>query len=77
MRDTLAVCDALPGLDIPARIVWGDADQFQKLEYGERFARDLKAPLRTIRGGKHFTPEDHSIVIAEEIMRLVREIGSG
>jgi pimeloyl-ACP methyl ester carboxylesterase len=71
--DTLAVADALRGLGIPARIVWGDGDQFQKISYGERFSRDLPAPLRRIPGGKHFTPEDHPEIIAEEIMVLAEE----
>lgn len=75
VKDTLEVCDELPRLDVPARIVWGEADSFQKLKYAERFARDLKAPLRTIPGGKHFTPEDHPAVVAEEIMRLVNKVG--
>lgn len=74
VRDTLAAADALPGLGVPARIVWGEADQFQKLEYGERLARDLKAPLRRIEGGRHFTPEDHPEIIAEEINRLLAEL---
>ena len=73
VRDTLAVADDLTRLGVPARVVWGEADQFQKLEYGERFARDLKAPLRRIEGGKHFTPEDHPEIIAEEINLLLRE----
>ena len=72
VRDTLAVQDALPALDLPARIVWGAADQFQKVRYGERFARDLRAPLRRIEGGKHFVPEDHPDVLAEEVRALVR-----
>lgn len=71
--DTLAVADALPRLGIPARIAWGDGDQFQKIEYGERFARDLDAPLRRIPGSKHFTPEDHPEIVAEEIMKLTEE----
>jgi pimeloyl-ACP methyl ester carboxylesterase len=71
VQDTLAVADRLPDLDLAARIVWGEADQFQKLEYGERLARDLRAPLRCIPGGKHFTPEDHPDVIAEEIGALL------
>ncbi len=71
VHDTLAVADRLPDLDLPARIVWGEADQFQKLEYGERLARDLRAPLRRIPGGKHFTPEDHPDVIAEETGALL------
>jgi len=73
-RDTLAVADRLPALGIPARIVWGDADGFQKIEYGERFARDLNAPLRKIVGGRHFTPEDHPDIIAEEINQLIRTV---
>jgi pimeloyl-ACP methyl ester carboxylesterase len=75
-RDTIAVQDQLPGLDVPARIVWGTADQFQKLEYGERFARDLGTTLRRIEGGKHFTPEDHPDVVAEEISSLAAEVSA-
>lgn len=71
VNDTLAIADRLPDLDLPARIVWGDADQFQTIDYAQRFARDLNAPLRRIAGGKHFTPEDHPNVLAEEIMLLV------
>lgn len=76
VRDTLAVEQELPKLKVPARIVWGAADQFQKLEYGERFARDLGAPLRPIPGGKHFTPEDHPQIVAEAINDLVREVAA-
>lgn len=72
-EDTLAIADALPDLHVPARVVWGVADQFQKLEYGQRLASDLRAPLREIRGGKHFTPEDHPAIIAEEILALVKD----
>jgi pimeloyl-ACP methyl ester carboxylesterase len=72
VNDTLAVADRLPALGVRARVVWGDADQ--KLSYGERLARDLKAPLRHIPGGKHFTPEDHPDVIAEELNALIAEV---
>ena len=74
VEDTLAIADKLPSLNIPARLAWGDADQFQKIQYGERFSRDLNAPLRRIEGAKHFTPEDHPEVIADEIMALVRTV---
>ena len=76
VRDTLAVQDRLPTLDIPARVVWGVADQFQKIAYGERFARDLRTSVRRIEGGKHFTPEDHPDVVAEEIRSLAAEVGA-
>jgi len=69
--DTLAIAGDLPTLSLPARIVWGAADQFQKVEYGERLARDLGAPLRRIEDGKHFTPEDYPEIIVEEIEALV------
>lgn len=74
VQDTLAVVEELPRLGIPARIAWGAADQFQKFEYDERFARDLAAPLRRIEGGKHFTPEDYPEVMADEIGRLLADV---
>jgi len=76
VADTLEVADRLPGLGVPARVVWGVEDQFQTLEYGERFARDLGVPLRRIEGGKHFTPEDHPDVIAEEVRGLHAEVAT-
>lgn len=76
VRDTLDICGQLPGLDVPARVVWGEADQFQKLEYGERLACDLRAPLYKIPGGKHFTPEDHPEVVASAIREVVAEASS-
>ncbi|MBW3097717.1 alpha/beta fold hydrolase [Pseudohoeflea coraliihabitans] len=76
VRDTEAVAPDLPGLKLPARLAWGAADAFQKLHYGERLAKDLDAPLRRIDGGKHFTPEDHPDVIAEEINLLLNDVRS-
>jgi pimeloyl-ACP methyl ester carboxylesterase len=74
VNDTLAVSSELPRLGVPARIVWGAADGFQKIAYGERLARDLNAPLRRIEGGKHFTPEDHPEIVAMEIDRLLQDV---
>lgn len=74
VQDTKAIADVLPKLGIPARIIWGAADAFQKIEYGERFARDLSAPLQRIEGGKHFTPEDHPEIIADGINQLVADV---
>lgn len=74
VEDTKAIADQLPSLGIPARIVWGTGDEFQKIEYGERLAADLGAPLRRIEGGLHFTPEDHPQIIAEEINTLIRTV---
>ncbi|WP_104522960.1 alpha/beta fold hydrolase [Blastococcus atacamensis] len=71
VADTLAVADELPALGLPARVVWGDADRFQKVEYGRRLAADLGTTLQPIPGGKHFTPEDHPEVIAGVIDELI------
>ena len=76
VQDTIAVQDRLSTLQVPARIVWGVADQFQKIEYGERFARDLGTTVHRIEGGKHFTPEDHPDVIAEQIRSLAAEVAA-
>lgn len=73
----LAVAPAIPRLrGIPARVVWGAADRFQRVEYGERFARDLGVPLERIEGGKHFTPEDHPDRIAAALTDVVAEVGT-
>jgi len=55
----------------PARIIWGAADAFQKVSYGERLGADLGTSVERIDGGKHFTPEDHPEVIARGINELV------
>ena len=72
VRHTLAVQHRLPTLDVPARVVWGASDSLLPVRYGERFARDLRTDLRRIEGGRHFTPEDHPDVLAEEVDALVR-----
>jgi pimeloyl-ACP methyl ester carboxylesterase len=74
VRDTLTVQDALPSLRVPARVVRGAANPFQKIEYGERFARDLGTTVRRIEGARHFAPEDHPDVIADAIRTLVAEV---
>lgn len=72
--DTLAISERLNALTMPARVVWGTADPFLKLSYGERLARALRAPLRPIEGAGHFTPEDHPAIVAEELDQLLRDI---
>ncbi|CAN5147730.1 alpha/beta hydrolase [soil metagenome] len=74
VEDTLAVADRLPELRLPARIVWGADDQFQKIRYGERLARDLAAPLQRIDRGKHFTPEDHPEIVARDLNQLLEAV---
>jgi len=53
VRDTLAIADQIPNLDVPARLVWGAADQFQKIGYGYRLAYDLGADRDSRDGPDH------------------------
>lgn len=73
-RDTLNIAEDLPRLNVPARIVWGTADRFQKLQYGERLAWDLDAELTRVEGGKHWVPEDHPDAVADALNSLVAEV---
>lgn len=75
--DTLAVADALPSLDLPAALVWGAADQFQKVGYGYRLAHDLGARLERVEGGRHFVPEDHPGRVAAAVGALLGPGGRG
>lgn len=70
--DTLAVATRLPQLKVPAAVVWGAADRFQKLSYGNRLAADLDAKLHQIDGGRHFVPEDHPDRVATVVNDFVR-----
>jgi pimeloyl-ACP methyl ester carboxylesterase len=72
-EDTLAVADGLPGLEAPARVVWGAADRFQKVRYGERLATNLGAPLTRLEGARHFVPEDHPQAVAEAVNAVLAE----
>jgi len=76
VRNTLAVADRIPHLDLPARIVWGAADQFQKIGYGYRLAYELGAPLDRIEVGKHFVPEDHPGRVAAAVNDLLQQTAS-
>ena len=73
VRDTLAIADQIPNLDVPARLVWGAADQFQKIGYGYRLAYDLGATLDRVEGGKHFVPEDHPERVAAAVNGLLEQ----
>ena len=75
--DTLAVADRLRDLRVPARVVWGAADPFQKLPYGERLAWDLRTELWPIEGGRHFVPEDHPARVADAINQVLDAAGLG
>lgn len=68
--DTLDVAPRLPKVDLPAVVVWGAADRFQKIHYGERLATDLDARIDILDEAKHFVPEDHPDAVATAILSI-------
>lgn len=75
VRDTLEISDRIPELDVPARLVWGAADQFLEIGYGYRLAYDLGAQIKRVEGGKHFVPEDHPEEVAAAVNGVLEETG--
>lgn len=73
VNDTLSIASRIPDLDVPARLVWGAADPFQKIGYGYRLAYELKAPIDRVEGGKHFVPEDHPERVAGAVNALLEQ----
>jgi pimeloyl-ACP methyl ester carboxylesterase len=76
VNDTLAVADQIPNVDVPARLVWGAADEFQPIGYGYRLAYELGAKIERIEGGKHFVPEDHPEEVAAAVNGLLEQMAS-
>ena len=71
------MANRLRDLDVPARVVWGAADPFQKVPYGERLAWDLRTELWRIDDGRHFTPEDHPERLAAAINEVLGATTAG
>lgn len=49
----------------------GAFDAFQTIQFGERFARNLLAPLRPVEGGTDFTAEEHYGILVGELQELI------
>ncbi len=77
VRDTLEVAPAVASLRVPARVVWGVEDRFQPPIFGQRLALELGTRPIAIRGGRHFTPEDHPATIAAAIQAVTTELDLG
>lgn len=56
------------------RVVWDAKDRLLPVTYKFCFARDLDAGLQYVFQGRHFTPEDHSEVVAEVINSIIAEV---
>ncbi len=72
--DTMELEGKLSRINAPARVIWGDADPLGTSS-GEKLAEELDATFSIIKGGRHFTPEDHPAKIAAAINDVLNELG--
>ena len=75
-QDTVQITNQLSQLEMPARIVWGASDPFQRLEYAHRLSTMIRAPLDAVDGAKHYLPEDSADRSAGAINSLLRELSA-
>jgi pimeloyl-ACP methyl ester carboxylesterase len=69
-RDILIRAAEIERLPLPVLILWGEADDYQDVKYGQRLADRLpSARLVILKEAGHFLPEDQP----EEIARFIRE----
>lgn len=70
---TTEITPLLPRLDIPALILWGEDDLFQRIEYGERLARDIpNAQLVRIADARHFVMLDQPEQVQQEVSAFLQ-----
>jgi pimeloyl-ACP methyl ester carboxylesterase len=71
-RDTMRAAERLPDLQMPALIVWGDADRFFGIDDGRRLA-DLipDSTLVVVEGGRTFLPFERPGEVAVAIEEFI------
>lgn len=74
VADTQQIAHRLPGLEIPARVVWGASDPFLRLDHAHRLSTVMRAPLDVVDRGRHFLPEDHADRVAAAVNSLIRAL---
>ena len=71
-RDTMRAAEKLRDLEIPALLVWGDADRFFTIEDARRLAELIPdSTLVAIPGGKTFLALDRPAEVADAIAEFV------
>ena len=69
-RITQDVAPRLSEIDVPAHVVWGRGDPFQKLRWAERLRAAIPGATLTVLDGGHFLPWDRPAEVAREIRAL-------
>ncbi len=57
-RFTLDLVEPLRRRDMPMALIWGEDDEFQKLEFAERFVAEVPAAVLGRVAGRHIPQED-------------------
>jgi 2-hydroxymuconate-semialdehyde hydrolase len=71
-RHTEEIAPRLRELRVPAAVVWGREDPFQKAHWGERLAADIPgAELTLVDDASHFAPADAPEPVAGALLRLL------
>lgn len=74
-RYTEAIVDHQKRLAMPVRIIWGEADEWQPLAYGERLRDDIAtASLVTIPEAGHFVMEDAPERVSQEVLGFLSDV---
>lgn len=72
---TQTVAPFLPGLEVPAEVLWGRKDHQMKPGYGERLARDIPGARFTwAEEASHFVPADQPELVAQVVGRLLDRV---
>jgi 2-hydroxymuconate-semialdehyde hydrolase len=69
-RITQEVAPRLAEVEVPAHVVWGRRDPFQKVRWAERLRAAIPGATLTVLDGGHFLPWDRPAEVAGEIRDL-------
>ncbi|MCM2321833.1 MAG: alpha/beta hydrolase [Oligoflexia bacterium] len=69
---TMALASRLAALELPALVLWGERDRFQKVEYGRRLAWDLPhSRFVGIPDARHFVMLDRPDAVIAELEKFL------
>lgn len=73
-RYTEEITPDLQTLSLPVQILWGEADEWQPVEYGFRLADDIPdADLHVFEDAGHFLMEDAPDRVANQLLTFLDE----
>jgi pimeloyl-ACP methyl ester carboxylesterase len=68
--------ERLAALEVPALILWGQADEYIPVDYASRFARDIPgSKLVLLEGVRHFLFEDEPERCGQEVIDFLQRAG--